>query len=255
MSAIPSNWSQLRQAEKAKLDKSLGELKFEAELIPEILDREIPVLTRAFPGSAEYLARVFVIGGAELARSACYLADDALPRLLSHGDEPARRASAAAVGALSYVALMRCLDVKLPDAAKGVEARWLRVIAPKPDRLNDYNIRTAALAAVATGEVDLIPLLDGGGPLVPRTTSREIAGANVAGFTRHLAEVIKGGGGHAAVEAPWRSFLQMFPITVASKGVYWVDLVWVAMVMMVQFEKRPPSAVGTWLPKHVAELD
>jgi hypothetical protein len=255
MTAVPSNWSQLRAAHKDQLDKILARLRFEAELAEGVVDRELPILTGAFSGSAEYLAEVFVIDGADRARTANNLPRETLPALLGHGDEPVKEATAAAIGTLSYIALLRCLSVALPTTANGVEARWLRVAARQRRDLNDADIRTAALAAVAVGEVDLVRQFAGGGPLKARRTPREIAGPNVAGFTRHLAEVIKGGGGRDAVEEPWWSLLRMFPLTLASNGVQWVDLVWAAMAMMVQFEKQPAAEVGTWLPKLVADLD
>lgn len=252
---IPANWPDLRESERARLDASLAELKFAANLAEKVLDRQVPILTRAFASSPDHLARILAIGGREMARASCVLAEKALPRLLSHGDEPARQAPASAVGALSYLMLMRCLDVPLPDTASDVEARWLRIIAPRPDLLNDYDVRSASLASAAVGEPELVPLLDGGGPLKPRAQSAQIAGANVPGFARHLAEVIKGGGGHDAVEGPWWGFLETFPIAIAAEGVRWIDLAWAALAMMVQFEKRPPSEVGKWLPDLVAELD
>lgn len=253
--AIPSNWHDLRDAVQPRLDEDLRQLKLDHKRATRVLDREVPTLAGAFTGSPEYLARVLALRGAERAQSECYLLHEALPRLLAYGDETPKQAPTSAVSVLSYIALMRCLDRPLPDQAEGIEARWLRLIAPRPDRLNDFGVRTAALAAVAVGAVDLVPPLDGGGPLHPRSEPQKIAGANVAGFTRHLAEVVKGGGGIEAVEGPWWSFLRMFPLVWAARGVRWIDILWASMAVMVHFEKRPPAAVGIWLPKLIAELD
>src|SRR5687767_3313644 len=159
MADIPGRWPELRERERARLGDVTSELAFEADLVTGALQLETATLTAAFSGSAEYLARMFVSAGADHARRHAYLANDALPRLLAHGEAPARAAPAAAVSALSYVALMRCLSVPLPGTAAGVESRWLTIIAERPDLLNEPAIRTAALAAVAAGETGLVPKL------------------------------------------------------------------------------------------------
>lgn len=255
MTPIPETWSELREAELAKLQEYQQELGFEADAAADVLGGPVPALARAFNGSPDYLARILVTSGAQTARQFCYLADDALPRLLAHGDEPAVVAPASAMSALSYVALMRCLSVPLPEAASGLEARWLTVVSAKPERLGDAGRRTAGLAAAAIGEVDVVPSFVGGGPLVPRKTPRDVVGVNIAGFTRHLAEVIKAGGGPGAVDGAWHSVLDAFPLTLASGGADWTDLVWAALALMVQIERKRPADVGTWLPELVASLD
>lgn len=255
MTGIPTNWTQLRAAEEARLDKTLSDLEAQAKLVSKVLDRGVPTLARAMRVSSELLARLLVIGGADRARSACFLADGALPRLLDRGDEPATAAPSSAVAVLSYAGIMRCVGVNLPANGADVESRWLRVVAQRPDLLNEPDLRTAALAAVAVGEPELVPEFTGGGALVARNTTRRIAGPNLPGFARHLAEVIEGGGGREAVEDPWRSFLQGFPLTLAEEGCRWIDLVWAAMAIMVHFEQRPASDVGTWLPRLVQDLD
>jgi hypothetical protein len=255
MGGVPRNWTQLREAVNARLEEDLRELKDEARRAALVLDRETPTLTAAFEGSPEYLARVFAVGGPNLARGACHLAAEALPRLLTHRDEPPGVAPTSAVSVLSYITMLRCLDVPLPPAAAGLEARWLPVIVSKPDQLTAYDARTAALAAVATGQVELVPALDEGGPLRPCRDAREVAGANVPGFTRQLAEAMAAGAGPDAVEGSWRAFLALFPLTVAADGVRWVDLVWAAVIIKVQFDRRPVGSVGIWLPALVKELD
>jgi len=252
---VPNNWRELRAAELARLDETLGELRFEADLVTKVLNRDVATLAAAFEGSPEYLARVFVVAGADRAAGAGYLAGEPLQRVVAHGDEPAEAAPASSVSVLSYMALMRCLGRKVPDQAAAVESRWLAIIAERPDLLNESDLRTAALAAVAASQADLVPQFVGGGALVPRNISRDVAGPNLPGFARHLAEVIKGGGGRDAVEEPWRTFLQAFPLTLASDGCRWVDLVWAATAIMVHFEQRPASDVGTWLPQLVQDLD
>jgi hypothetical protein len=255
MKPIPATWPELREAEQSLLEDHLDELRSEADSAAEVLDEEVPALTSAFNESADYLARVFITGGAEVARASCYLADRALPRLLDHGEAPAVRAPASAMSALSYLALMRCLGVSPPKEAADVDVRWLNAVAAKPERLGDAGRRTAALASVACGEVDLVPQFVGGGPLVARKTSRVIAGPNIAGFTRHLAEVVKGGGTAQAVEDSWHGVLRVFPLTLASDGAAWTDLVWAALALMVRIEKKTPADVGVWLPRLVAELE
>jgi hypothetical protein len=255
MSTVPNNWSQLRVAERARLDDTLRELDVGAGLVSRVLDRKVPVLARAFQGSVDHLARAFVIGGRDVARDAVHLSKDALPRVLAHGDEPPHAAPASSIHVLSYVALLRCLDLAVPDTARDLESRWLTIVAARPDLVDESGVRTAALACVAAGQIDLTPRFAGGGGLAPRKTSRHVAGPNILGLARHLAEVIKGGGGYEAVEEPWSNFLKMFPLTLASDGCRWVDLVWAAIAMMVHFEKRPVSEVGIWLPQLVKDLE
>ena len=255
MSRVPANWSELRAAAGAHLDEDEQELQAEARRAARVLDREIETVTARFQASPEYLSRLLVVGGADRARGACHLAPEALPRLLSFGDEPPAAAPLSALCALSYLTILRSLEVAVPDAATGVEARWLPIIAARPDLLTPFDRRTAGLAAVATGLVNLLPALDEGGPLATRSTGLTVAGANVAGFTRHLAEALARGEGADQVEDAWHAFVSMFPLTLAADGVQWVDLVWAATAIMVRFERRPIAEVGRWLPRFVGELD
>lgn len=255
MPAMPTDWPALRKAAAAHIDDDVRDLERDAARAARVLEREVPTLTRAFNGSPDPLARVLVIEGAEPARKLCFLADAALPRLLAYGNEPPERAPASAVSVLSYIAILRCLNVSLPDEAERIQPEWLRVIADRPDLLDDNSLRTAGFAAVAVGESDLVPSFDGGGPLEPRTKEQDITGTNVSGFTRHLAEVQKGGGGMDAIETSWRNFVKSFPISLASEGVNWADLVWASIAVMVHFEQRAVSAVSTWLPKFITQLD
>src|SRR5687767_12588494 len=140
---VPNNWRELRAAELARLDETLGELRFEADLVAKVLNRDVATLAAAFEGSPDYLARVFVIAGAERAARTSYLGDAPLQRLVAHGDEAAEAAAASSVSVLSYMALMRCLGLKLPDQATSLESRWLAIIADHPDLLNESDIRTA----------------------------------------------------------------------------------------------------------------
>lgn len=255
MPAIPTDWPALRKAAASHIDEDVRDLEREASLATRVLEREVPTLTRAFNGSPDPLARVLAIEGAERARELCFLADKALPRLLAYGNEPPERAPASAVSVLSYVAILRCLDVALPEEAEPVQPEWLRIIAERPDLLDDDSLRTAGLAAVAVGKPDLVPSFDGGGPLEPRREEQGVAGMNVRGFTRHLAEAQQGEGGMDAVDTSWRNFVQSFPMSLAAEGASWADLVWASMAVMVHFEHRPASAVGTWLPKFISQLD
>jgi hypothetical protein len=250
-----ANWTELRAQANARLDTDLARLKAEGEGVMEVIDRAASTLTAAIDGSPEYLARVFAVGGTARARGACYLADEALPRLLAYGDEPPEVAPTSAVGVLSYVALLRCLEVALPPAAEGLESRWLPLIAAQPEVLTDFHRRHAAFAAVANGLVDLVPTIQQSGPLEPRRESRDVSGVDVDAFTRHLAEALAGGGGADAVERPWHAFLQAFPLTITASRADWMDLVWAGIVMMVRFEQRPIAEVGRWLPPFVGERD
>lgn len=252
---MSGDWTRLREAARARLDDDLRALEFEARAARRVLEREVPTLTSAFNSAPEILARVLATSGAERARDLFHLADEALPRVLAFGDEPPARAPGGAVEVVNYLALMRSVGREPPQSAAGLEARWLRLLAPRPDLLNDFDVRTAALAAVAVGEHELVPGLAGGGPLVPRTEPRDVAGPNLPGLARHLAECVVGGGGSDSVEGAWWTFLEVFPHTLAGEGARWVDLVWVAVIMMVHFEQRPWAEVGTWLPKLVADLE
>ncbi len=254
MNSIPSTWTQLRAAAQAALDEDRHELERNARNARRLLDRPASVLAGLFGSPVDALARILPTSGDLIAREHVLVPAELLPRLLRHGDETAERAPASALSVISYVTLARCLDVSLPAEVAGLEARWLPLIARRPELRHEHTRRTAALAAVAVGVTELVPVLDGGAPLQPRASSRDIAGPNVAGFTRHLAEVLAGGGGAEAIEGPWRSFLAAFPLTLAADGVRWIDLVWAALAIMVRFENRPPAAVGTYLPVLVAEL-
>lgn len=254
MNVVPATWAQLRSAESAQREARVGELSFEAELAAEVVTAVPATLAAAFEGSPHHLAPLFIVSGAEFARSACFLVTSALPHLLAHGDEVVHAAPASALEVLSYVAVLRALGVALPAEAEEIDRHWLPVLVMR-DLWRESDARTLALACVAAGKVDLAARVTGGGPLVPRTASREIAGANITGFTRHLAEVIKGDGQADAVEAPWQALLEMFPLTLASEGVRWVDLVWASLAIVARVEKRPPSAVATWLPALVAGLE
>jgi len=255
MKNIASNWPELRRSAQAKRDDDVHVLERDGSFASKLLDRPAPALARVFVNSPEPLARLVVASGADVAKPHFHLLKDALPALLRHKDEAARSAPASALNVLSYVLLARCVDLSLPDETEDIEARWLGILAARPDLLNDFGIRTAALASVAVGEEALVPDWVGGGLLVPRSTPSDIAGPNVPGLARHLAEVIQGGGGVDAVEGSWWSFLSAFPLTLASDGVRWIDLVWAAFTMMVCFEGRTATDVGKWLPKLVGDLE
>lgn len=265
MSPIPANWTQLRAAMLARRDDDIRELARNARNVARVLARPVPVLAGLFVAPTEVLAGVLAISGADAARDHFHLLDQALPGLLAHGDQVAISAPASAMAVISYVALARCAGVPgvagVGDAAHDLAARWLPILARHGAQRYEATRRTAALAAVAAGCEDLVPALDGGGPLVPRIGRRDegvIAGPNIAGFTRHLAELLAGSGsGEAkvdAVEDDWWSVLHAFPLTLAADGVRWIDLVWAAEILMVRFEQRPASDVGVHLPAMILQL-
>lgn len=254
MAKIPENWTDLRAAARGRAADDAHVLGRDGAAASKLLDRPAPVLARVFGSAPDPLARLLATAGAGAARPHLYLLDQALPRLLGHGDAPAESAPMAALHVVSYVGLARCLDAAVPGAAEGLEARWLRILARKPELLDETGRHTAALAAVAVGETDVVPSLVGGGLLRPHTERRSIAGPNIAGLARYWAEVSAAGGGPEVVEDAWWSFLRAFPLTLAADGARWIDLVWAATAMMVRFEHRAQAEVATFLPRLIDEL-
>lgn len=255
MNPIPTDWTQLCAAMLARREDDVGELERNARNAARVLDRPPSVLAGLFVAPIEVLAGMLAISGADAVRERFYLLDQALPRLLDHGDQVVISAPASAVAVVSYVTLARCAGLLPHERAHVPATRWLSTLAQHGAARYESTRRTLALAAVAAGREDLVPALDGGGPLVPGKSGRDggvIAGPNLAGFTRRLAEVLADRGAGAprldAVEADWGSVLRAFPLTLAADGVRWIDLVLAAEILMVRFEQRPASDVGVELP-------
>ena len=66
---MASNWTQLRQAARARFDEDLRTLELTARLAEKVLERETPTLAHVFISSAEVLCRIFLTSGRDRARA------------------------------------------------------------------------------------------------------------------------------------------------------------------------------------------
>jgi hypothetical protein len=229
--------------------------------VDDVLDSGIPEIMELmsdgdrslyFESLASHLARCLVCAGVDRCESAIDAVakklDEALPDFRKGID---RNNAYEASGVLDFVNLLRCLGKPVPKSID--EAGWLAQIAPHEKLFSEKRNAALALAALATGQTELVPKFIGGGKLPKTFKPGETFQFNVQGFARYLAVAIDHGAAAEDAGPAWGEFVQVFPRKLATNTLDWPDLFYATRAFLVHLEKRDAGEVAQDLYDYVRE--
>jgi hypothetical protein len=245
-------WAELVQQEREKTDSSL---RFMQESVPEMMAAlpQKELMAAAFAGLDEVLSRGIALRGPEACHPAVAAVAPYLPRAIGELTRILKqRRPRLALWLTSYLHAVRCCGLPLPPEAHDLEPRWMSRLTRRAAELDDACRQTAALAAVAIGRPDWVPVFTGGEPLPSRFVPGRTFGPNIQGFTRYLATALRASAEPQAVEPAWSSFVAYFPAKLSAGTVTWSDLLWGARAVAVGFEGKPVEVVGRMLHEMVS---
>lgn len=208
-----------------------------------------------FPGLDELAARAAALNGPAV----CVKGVSALLPYLSRASAELERAARGKddterrIAVLSFVNAARCCGGPLPPKSDGLEGRWLETLAGRAKGIDELALRTPGFAAVATDNRHLVEAFTGR-PAPASVKPGETFGGNMRGLIRYLAAARARNAPAAFVEPAWHSFVQEFPMELATETLGWRDLLWCARAVNVQFEHRPVEKTADSLHKLVRTL-
>jgi hypothetical protein len=245
-------WRELAQQEGEKTDSAL---RFMRESVPEMMAAvpQTELIVSKFAGLDETLSRGIALRGPEACHPAVAAVAPYLPRAIGELTRILRRRwLRLALWLTSYVHAVRSCAAALPTEAQDLEARWVSSLTRRAAELDDASRQTAALAAVAIGHADWVPVFTGGKRLPSRFVPGRVFGPNIQGFTRYLATALQASAPPQTIEPAWSNFVAYFPVNFAADAVTWSDLLWSARALAVGFEGKPVEVVGQMLHEMVS---
>ncbi|RKH12576.1 hypothetical protein D7V97_08025 [Corallococcus sp. CA053C] len=220
---------------------------------PELLKALTPLaLKRANAPSqhlvtlANILSAQVVLNGAAAARTAgrelAPLCKPALQQQQSNFQK--RDAPDVAIHVLSFVNAAEVCGLVEGQLKASPALTWLKALAKKPQDQEDLLLYRCGWIALALGEPELAARLVGGGALPGSFTPGEQFGFNVQGFIRYLAAGLEQKASAADMRPAWQSYVEGFPLNMASQRASWMDLLWAGRVYYAGFEGLPVAEVG-----------
>lgn len=243
---IPVSWPELLKDRARAVGYELEDL----QRLPDRLAAKPPrAISMAIGSSADTLSEAAIVLGPENCRPIIDLFDELCSVAISDlGQAVTAGSEVRALGLLNYLnAVSCCGNTDSPRASSVNESDWLSQIARGAENLTENELRNLAVAALATGRIDLVPAFIGGKLELDRFEPDKKFGFNTQGFVRYLAAAIDGDAEPEGVEIAWSEFLSNVPRMLASGTFTWVDLLWLGRALMVQIEKRPVETTAEGL--------
>lgn len=242
---VPLTWPELLERRCENPDEALT--VDIPEMIGEIGETNGSLYAEPF---ASVVAGIILCVGAERCRSALRPAVAVLRQKMSSEFRGINKKNAGrAKGFLDCINLLRCLGEPAPLS----EDAWLAALAKYDKQFDEFRSQTLALAALATGQTELVPVFVGGGKLPKSFKPGQSFQFNVQGFARYIAVAINQGATAEDVQPAWEELVEVFPRKLAAETLDWVDLFWAGRAMMVHFEKRDAGEVAQALYDYVRE--
>jgi hypothetical protein len=254
----PTSWPDLLQASQEPVALGLRMIHD----VPVELETVTPPWfpSGSFAGPTDTLAMAtIVVGPAECAES-IHLLVPLVPRILgdfAEGINDTNRVQA--VKLLSFFSTVQCSGAQLspvrgalPRTVFGAEREWPTKLVEHLPSLSLRERQTLAFAALAVGDLELVPTFLGGDPLPAEFVPDPSVDVHPHVFLPYLATAVRDIAPRADVEAAWLRVVESFPQQLASGTMDWAELLYSARIFLTRFRGDSLSTVTNTMHKLVS---
>lgn len=247
---VPTTWRELVQREQPLAEQMLESLTARPQ---DLAETKPPwLIADGLGGPAETIALAATL----LGPATCLPYIEPIAPFLAHAISELeavqiRDKVVPALGTLCYMNSTRCCGSIVPPEAVEAEINWLPRFGTNVKRLTTRERHTLGFIALATRYVDLVPVFVGGGRLPRKFEAGRVFQFNVPGLIRYLAAGLEQGAGAKDVIPAWHDFVEVFPLKRAAGTLDFVDLMWCARAVAVQFAGEPIATIGQMLHEMV----
>lgn len=248
---VPITWSALLRADRELLDEGLA-LVAEAKQDMESV-RWPRIRASVFGGPAYTLAHAAVVLGPASDEEAIKTLIPLLRHALSDLTDGVRGADCVpAMSVHSFINTAQCCNAQVPQVALEFERGLPQLLALMTPELSELEQHTMAFASIAAGSPELVPQFVGGGKLPAHVAPGKVFDFNVTGFARYLAGAVQSAMPIDAIRPAWECFVERFPHKRAAGTLDWADLLYVARIVVTQFDGQSVGTVAAWLHEDLA---
>ena len=257
-SASSATWPELLQASQEQVTLGLQLIQG----VPAQVEAVAPpsLVAGSFVAPAETLAMATVVAGPEACAEAIHALVPLVPRVLEEfapGVNATNRVEA--IHLLAFFNTAQCSGAQLspvrgalPRAVFAAERTWPGELAGHLAELSERQRERVAYAALAVGEIELVPALLGGEPLPEAFVPESEVDPRPGPFLRYLATAVRDIAPREEVEPVWLAMAESFPEQVAAGTMDWAELIYAARIYLTRFRGDSLSTVTNSMHKLVS---
>ncbi len=245
------SWRELIDAVKGDTPNATKSLVSRAELA-----MTAPTVADGMLQTAQEVARIAVVNAPSEASPIVARWAGPMRRALGEvPDAPTLETLPAMLGVLAYMSTTGGWGQGVPDAFYSVEKRWIGQLAIIAHESKSKLLgRVVAFAALGAGLGDLVPIMMGEGEELTGAATPQDKPTTIKACAYYFARALKQGLSADDVRPAYVDFIECFPGRLEDNELTWVELMWVARMYYVQFERKRPTHVGQSLHRAVMEI-